>query len=267
MFSDPLGTDLPMRLRGVMPHPRALRPADQEPPGEAARWYHPAMNRPFVLMNAAVSIDSKLAPFSRRKVRLGSERDRARMDRLRASSDAILIGAGTLRSEDPPLQVKSPALRRSRERRGLPQEILEIVLSGSLDLPFEGRFFREGAAPRLLVVPESAPPGRLGRARKQCEVLVLGRRKIDLRRLLARLDRWGIGRLLVEGGGATFAPFLSEDLVDEIHLTVCPVLVGGAGAPTLFEGRGFDGPSFPPMALDLCRREGEEVYLRYRRRR
>ncbi len=100
--------------------------------------YHPAMKRPFVLINAAVSLDGKLAPSSRRKVRLGSDRDRARMDRLRAGSDAILIGAGTLRAEDPPLQVKSQALRRGRARRGLPEELLEIVVSGSLELPWRG---------------------------------------------------------------------------------------------------------------------------------
>src|SRR5262245_7625276 len=104
------------------------------------------MPRPFVLFNAAVSLDGKLAPASRRKVRLGSDRDRARMDRLRAGSDAILIGAGTLRAEDPPLQVRSEALRRLRQRQGRPEHLQEIVVSASLELPVEGRFFRASRA-------------------------------------------------------------------------------------------------------------------------
>ena len=70
------------------------------------------MPRPFVFLNAAVSADGKIAPSSRARVRLGSDRDRRRMDLLRASADAVLIGAGTLRAEDPPLQVRSEALRR-----------------------------------------------------------------------------------------------------------------------------------------------------------
>ena len=90
---------------------------------------------------------------------------------------------------------------------------------------------------------------------------------MDAARLLDRLRARGVHRLLVEGGGETFARFLRCGLADEIHMTVCPLLVGGRGAPTLFDGVGFEPSPFPRMGLELCRREGEEVYLRYRRRR
>src|SRR6185295_4476607 len=106
------------------------------------------MSRTFVLFNAAVSIDGKLAPASRRKVRLGSDRDRARMDRLRAGSDAILIGARTLRAEDPPLQVRTTPGRRARRRAGRAGPLLEIVVSRSLALPESSRFFRADGVPR-----------------------------------------------------------------------------------------------------------------------
>lgn len=221
--------------------------------------------RPFVLLNAAVSLDGKLAPSSRRRVRLGSARDRARMDRLRASSDAILIGGGTLRSEDPPLQVRSAPLRRRRVRDGKSEQLLQIVVSASLDLPLGGRFFRDFAVPRLIVAPASAPHARLARIRRLCEVMVVGASRVDAGLLLRRLRKRGVERLLVEGGGETFAHFLEEDLVDEVHLTVCPVIVGGRSAPTLFDGEGFEAQPFPRLELDLCRREGQEIYLRYRR--
>src|SRR5262245_64299358 len=119
------------------------------------------MGRPFVLFNAAVSLDGKLAPASRRKIRLGSDRDRARMDLLRAGSDAILIGAGTLRAEDPPLQVRTPAGYRLRMREGRSGPLIEILLSRSLRIPASSRFFRDDGIPRILVAPSRAPRPRL----------------------------------------------------------------------------------------------------------
>src|SRR5213592_4304992 len=114
-------------------------------------------------MNAAVSADGKLAPASRARGRLGSARDLARMDRLRASSDAILIGAGTLRAANPPLQVRSRALVRRRLREGRPAALTTIVLSRTLDLPPGARIFRDPGVPRLVVAPENAARRKVAR--------------------------------------------------------------------------------------------------------
>lgn len=224
------------------------------------------MARPFVLFNAAVSIDGKLAPASRRKVRLGSDRDRARMDRLRAGADAILIGAGTLRAEDPPLQVRTPAGRSTRKKERRAGPLLEILVSRTLRIPPTSRFLRDDGIPRLIVAPASAPAGALARLRARCEVWTVGRAQVEAAPLLQRLGRRGVRRLLVEGGGEVFALFFEAGLVDEIHLTVTSFLIGGRTAPTLFDGAGVAGPDLPRLSLDLCRREGEEAYLRYRRR-
>jgi len=221
------------------------------------------MKKVHVLLNAAVSADGKLAPSSRRRVRLGSARDLARLDRIRASCDAILIGAGTLRAEDPPLQVRSPALIRARRREGRDLLLTTIVLSRGLDLPFSSRFFRDPAVPRIIAAPAPAPRRKLLEARDHAEVFLAGRAGVDPRRLLALLADRGIRRLVVEGGGEIYGLFLRAGLVDEIHLTVCPLLLGGGTAPTLFDGEGFEDPPFPALRLDLCRREGDEVYLRY----
>jgi riboflavin-specific deaminase-like protein len=222
------------------------------------------MDRPFVLFNAAVSLDGKLAPVSREKIRLGSGRDRARMDLLRAGSDAILIGAGTLRAEDPPLQVRTPAGRRLRKREGRAGPLIEILLSASLRIPASSRFLRDDGIPRIIAAPASAPAGRLARLRASHEVWTVGRARVDPEALLRRLSRRRVARLLVEGGGEVFAVFFEAGLVDEVHLTVTPYLIGGRGAPTLFDGEGISG-DVPRLKLDLCRREGEEAYLRYRR--
>ena len=223
------------------------------------------ISRPFVLFNAAVSLDGKLAPASRHKIRLGSDRDRARMDRLRASSDAILVGAATIRAEDPPLQVRSERLRRARARSGKPPHLVEIVVSRSLRLSPSLRFFREPARSRILAVPAAASRAAVRRFEGICEVWNVGRGGlVDPAILLRRLARRGIGRLLVEGGGVTFSAFFDRGLVDEIHLTVTGWAIGGSQAPTLFDGRGFLVPPFPKFDLAVCRREGEEVYLVFR---
>jgi len=218
-------------------------------------------------LNVAMSLDGKIASSRRELPRFPSRADRRVMDRLRARADAVLVGAGTLRAADFPLRVRSMALRRERIASGRPGHPLNILLSSSLAVPLGGRFFRSPDTRRLAVTTRGAPASRVRSVRKISEVLVLGRKKVPLPPLMRKLRAMGIRELLLEGGGVTNADFFRRRLVDEIYLTLCPVIIGGAGSPTPADGTGFSPEEFLRFRLVSLRREGGEIFLHYRRRR
>lgn len=211
----------------------------------------------------AASLDGKIAPADRGPVTFSSRADRAHLFALRDQAQAILVGAGTLRAEDPPL-LPDAARSAARVAAGLAADPLRVVVSGSLDLPLRGRALApRPAAPVVLLAPEDAPAERVQAARQAGhEVLLRGRGAVDLAAALAELERTrGATRVLCEGGGALNAALLAADLVDELWLTVCPVLLGGASAPTLVDGPGLPLPR--RARLREVRREGDELFLCY----
>ncbi len=223
--------------------------------------------RPRCFLNVATSLDGKIASSRRELPGFAGRADRRMMDRIRARADAVLVGAGTLRAADYPLRIRSAALRKERLASGRPEQPLNILLSSTLAVPLRGRFLRSPDTRRLIVTTRRAPSSRVLSLRKRAEVLVLGRNEVSLPRLMRRLGAMGIRELLLEGGGETNAAFFRHHLVDEIYLTLCPVIIGGAASPTPADGRGFSPGEFPHFRLVSLRREGGEIFLHYRRRR
>jgi 2,5-diamino-6-(ribosylamino)-4(3H)-pyrimidinone 5'-phosphate reductase len=221
--------------------------------------------RPRCFLNVAMSLDGKIASLRRELPGFSSRADRRMMDRIRARADAVLVGGGTLRAADFPLRVRSPRLRRKRLLSGRPEQPLNILLTGSLAVPVRGRFFRALDTRRLVVTTEMAPAGRSRLLRTSSEFLVLGRDRVSLKRLMRELHSRGIRELLLEGGGETNAGFFRLGLVDEIYLTLCPVIIGGARSPTPVDGRGFLPGKFPRFRLVSFRPEGSELFLHLRR--
>jgi riboflavin-specific deaminase-like protein len=225
------------------------------------------MTRPHVSINAGASLDGKISTAARGMVHFTSERDRRLMDELRAAHDAILIGGGTLRAEDPPLQVRDPELRAARVAAGRDELLTNIVLSASLNLPVSGRFFSAPGVSRIVATVEEARAGLVSRLAHRAEMIRVGRGKVDVPALLGALHERGIERLLVEGGGEVNAAFLEVDCVDEFYLTVAPLVIGGRSSPTPVCGEGFLPSAFPRFELLECRTESGEVFLHYRRLR
>jgi len=223
--------------------------------------------RPFVLLHYALSADGKIATADRGWAALGSRRDRDHVDALRAAADAVLIGAGTVRAEDPPIRIASAERRAARRAAGQPEHPLRIVLSASLDLPEGGRFLAASAARPLVLTTEDAPAARRAALAPGAEILAAGRGRVDLTLALAQLSGRGVGRLVVEGGGEVNAAFLEAGLVDEVHLTLCPLLLGGRLAPTPAGGTGFAGPDAPRLRLLSSETIGDEIVCRYAVRR
>ena len=224
------------------------------------------MDRPFVFMKMAMTADGKITSAGREYPRFTSETDRKTMDRLRAEADAVLIGAGTLRSDDPPLYVRDPEMAAYRLSLGKPPELTTIVLTARVDLDPNSRFFRERAevGRRIVATVEDGPEERLSTLAGRAEVVRAGRGSVDLPKLLRILKERGIERLLVEGGGELNWGFVRDDLLDELYVTVAPCLLGGRTAPTLVEGDGFSMNLRRRLALVDLQRVGDELYCHYR---
>lgn len=222
--------------------------------------------RPFIHLNVAATADGKIDTFERRGAAISSARDKERVDRLRAAFDAVMVGGHTLHDEDPSLTVKSDALRKERQRRGLPANPAKVAVTSRLRLKPDCQFLGAGRARIILFTTPRTAASQLSMLRGVgAEVHVLGQGRVDLVRAMRVLLESGIERLMLEGGATLNSEMLRQGLVDEITVFVAPFIFGGESAPTLSGGSGL--PSGTPTRLDLVEVEQWEdggVLLHYR---
>jgi 5-amino-6-(5-phosphoribosylamino)uracil reductase len=230
--------------------------------------------RPYVLLSCAMSVDGCLDSAGPGRLVLSGDADLDRVDDERAGSDAIMVGAGTIRCDDPRLLIRSPERRAARAGRGQPEHPTGVTLTASGDLDPHARFFADavphlGPGPaRLVYCAGPAAPGARHRLDGLAEVVAVGDGagaggRPALAEVLADLSRRGVRRLMVEGGADLGRQFLTGGLVDELQLVIAPFFVGDAGAPRFAgPGRYPFGPS-RPMALAEVRRLDAVVLLRY----
>jgi len=197
-------------------------------------------DRPFVTLNVAMTADGKTDTVARRGATISSPHDLARVDRLRAESDAVLVGGRTLLGDDPRLTVKSADLRAERRARGLEENPIKVGIVSNADLRDDSRFLTAGPAQVMLFTTQRTSSAQIIRLRERgARVFVTGERRVDLVRAFHRLREHGVKRLLVEGGGTLNAELLRLRLVDEVYLYIAPLIFGGADAPTLADGVGL----------------------------
>ncbi|WSB85293.1 dihydrofolate reductase family protein [Streptomyces cellulosae] len=216
------------------------------------------MPYPYVLLSAAVSLDGYLDDTGPERLLLSSPADFDRVDEVRASVDAILVGAGTIRADNPQLLVNSPERRAARVADGLPEYPLKVTVSGSGDLDPTARFWHTGGEKVLYTTDKGAERARaLGIA---ADVVPLGD-ALDWRRLLEHLhDVRGVRRLMVEGGGRIHTQLMTEGLADELQLVLAPLFVGDPDAPRLFGPGAYQGGR---LRLLETRPIGDVVLMRY----
>lgn len=215
-----------------------------------------AASRPRVTLSAAISIDGKIATRAGDSA-LSSRRDLARVHRLRASHDAVLVGIGTVMADDPLLTVR---LARGRSPA-------RVILDSRARLPASSRLARTcGEVRTIAAVSRAAPARRVARLRAiGVEVIIAGRERTSPRAALALLWRLGIRTVLLEGGSRANWAMVRAGLVDEAAICVVPRLLGGAAAPGLLGGAGFARvASAPRAALASARAQGGELVVRYR---
>lgn len=208
------------------------------------------MNRPFVFINVAVTADGKMDTYERRGAAVSSARDKARVDRLRAGADAVMVGGKTLLEEDPRLTVKSEALRAERAARGLSPNPMKVgIVSNADELP-DGDFVNFGAARVVIFAAERTSKARVESLRSRgVEVYVHDAPRVDLVEALRVLRGLGVERLMVEGGGTLNFELLRLGLVDELTIYVAPMIFGGESAPTLADGVGLARGEAIPLKL------------------
>ncbi|MFG3100031.1 dihydrofolate reductase family protein [Streptomyces sp. NPDC048182] len=216
------------------------------------------MPLPYVLLSAAVSLDGYLDDTGPDRLLLSSPADFDRVDEVRASVDAILVGAGTIRADNPRLLVNSAERRAARRAAGRAEYPLKVTVSGSGELDPAAAFWHTGGDKVLLTTDAGA-----ARARElgiDADAVTLGA-EIDWPTALAHLhDVRGVNRLMVEGGGTVHTQLLQQELADELQLVLAPLLVGDPAAPRLFGPGGYR-----PGRLRLVetRRIEDVVLMRY----
>jgi 5-amino-6-(5-phosphoribosylamino)uracil reductase len=206
------------------------------------------LDRPYVLLSCGMSIDGYVDSPSDERLLLSNAADFDRVDEVRAGCDAILVGAGTVRADNPRLLVRSAERQTARRARGKSGNPIKVTLTTTGDLDPHAAFFTAGDAARIVYVP----PGTT--ADLPATIVAAD----GLPALLEDLARRGVERLLVEGGTAMHTAFLSGGLADELQLAVAPILVGGGT-------RFVDPATFPPGRLDLLAmdRVGDMAVLTY----
>ncbi|MCZ7381655.1 MAG: 2,5-diamino-6-(ribosylamino)-4(3H)-pyrimidinone 5'-phosphate reductase [Candidatus Methanoperedens sp.] len=219
--------------------------------------------RPFVFINAAMSADGKIATTLRKQTRISGSLDFDRMDELRASSDAVMVGIGTVLSDNPSLTVKSKERREKRRAEGKDENPVRIVVDSLARTPIDADIFKKGSGKKIIAVAETAPEDRVKELGKQAEIIVSGEKSVDLGKLLCELKARGINRLMVEGGATLNWGLVSAGLVDDIYTFIGNIIIGGKIAPTLVDGEGFIS-DFSKLSLISCEKLEDGVLVRWK---
>lgn len=220
-----------------------------------------------VVVNAAMSVDGKLSTRDRRQVAISGPTDFARLDHLRSSADAVMVGVGTVLADDPHLTIEDDSLRERRLSGGRSAHPTRVVADSTGRTPPDARIL-DDVARTIVLVTEDAPPERVVTLRDAATVVSVGTGRVDLAEALTALSAEGIGRLMVEGGGELVFSLFEAELVDELTVFVGNVVIGGRDAPTLVDGDGFaSSERFPSLRLDGIDRVDDGVLLEWSVRR
>ncbi|MFI8504540.1 RibD family protein [Streptomyces sp. NPDC085524] len=217
--------------------------------------------RPYVILSAAMSVDGYLDDASPERLRLSNAADFDRVDQVRAESDAILIGATTMRKDNPRLLVNSEERRAQRVAAGKSAYPLKVTVTRTGDLSADLNFWHHGGE-KLVVTVDDAVEKVRATLDGLADVVSVGP-ELDWGLVLDELGRRGVGQLMVEGGGTIHTQLMAADLADEVHLAIAPLLVGQPEAARFLGPADYPGGSTARMKVLEIRAIDDVVFVRY----
>ncbi len=222
---------------------------------------------PYVVVNMAMTADGKIATANRTVSSFGSAYDRRHLLELRATADAVMAGARTADLNAITMGPGPAKYRRMRVRRGLAESNVRIIVSRSGSIDSGARVFKHRFSPIIVLTTRAAGSDRLNKLRSLAdEVKICGKERLDLAAGLAWLRQaWKVKRIMCEGGGELNDALFRADLVNELHLTVCPIIFGGREAPTIADG--LEAPNLAsaiPLECQSAKRVRDEMFFVFR---
>lgn len=223
--------------------------------------------RPQTTVILAMTADGKIADFQRNPSRFGSQADKAHLEEQISLMDGILFGAETLRAYGTTLSITNSLLLEARRRKDKPLQPIQLVVSGSGKIDPDIRFFSQ-RIPRWLITTTEGANTWNKKCHQGFEKLVISNvnqgRKIDWNNIFERLYKLDLNKLAILGGGNLIASLLEANLIDNLWLTICPILLGGVTSPTPVEGMGFLSHQAKPLQLLTVKQIEQEIFLHYR---
>lgn len=223
--------------------------------------------RPYTKVILAMTADGKIADFQRNSAQFGSSIDKAYLEHQISLVDGVLFGAGTLRAYGTTLPLKNPDLLANRKQQNKPPQPVQIVCSASGNINPNLCFFSQ-PIPRWLLTTEKGETTWKNTHSPGFEKLIIAETskpaKIQWTKAFQHLKKWGLNNLAILGGGELVASLLEDNLIDELCLTICPLILGGATSPTPVEGMGFLSHQAKQLELLRVEKIGQEIFLHYR---
>jgi 5-amino-6-(5-phosphoribosylamino)uracil reductase len=218
--------------------------------------------RPYTILSCGISLDGYLDAATPQRLVLSNEADLDRVDEVRADCDAILVGAATVRNDNPRLLVRSAERRLRRRTRGLAESPVKVTMTAGARLDAGSNFFTTGDSEKIVYC--ASPAVALARRRLAAVATVVdGGEPVEVPRMAEDLHDRGVRRLMVEGGGRVHTQFLTAGLADELHLVVAPFFVGTSQASRFVGDGAFPWHPGHRAHLAETRQIGDVVLLRY----
>jgi 5-amino-6-(5-phosphoribosylamino)uracil reductase len=219
-------------------------------------------DRPYTVLSCGVSLDGYLDSATEQRLLLSNDDDFDRVDDLRSDSDAIMVGAGTVRRDDPALLVRSAERQRRRVGQGAAATPMKVTVTAAGDLEPTAQFFATGDCTKL-VYCASKTAAQTSEVLSNLATVIDGGPEVTMHAISEDLHRRGVRRLMVEGGGTIHTQFLTEGVADELQMAVAPLFVGDSRAPRFVGDGEFPWCAEHRAALIEVRPIGDVVLLRY----